>query len=165
MQDAELVKAIATGDAGALNALYARHGLALLNLLIGELRDRTQAEEALQNVMLAVWQGAASFRGDSQVRTWLIAIAKRQAGRMLRGQPQLSELNEETLSAPPEEGHSALVEALAHLPYEQQEALEMVYYRGLTIHEAATHLQIPPNTLKSRLHRARAALRKLLTEA
>ncbi len=172
--DRGLIEAMALGDVGALQDLYARHGLALLNLLIHELGERHMAEEVLQDVMMVAWQGAARFRGESQVRTWLIAIAKRQASkaRERRRLPQHMPLDndhpdtaEQTNPAAAFDHaaeQDALQQAIRQLPLEQQEALELVFFRGLSGPDAANQLGVPLNTLKSRLHRARQALRQLL---
>jgi RNA polymerase sigma-70 factor (ECF subfamily) len=77
--DLTLLRAVAKGDEGALGELYARRGPSLLIYLIGRLGDRQLAEEVLQDVMLAAWKGAARFRGQSSVRTWLLAIARHRA--------------------------------------------------------------------------------------
>lgn len=174
--DQALINAVAVGDAAALDALYQRHGVSLLNYLIGQLEDRVLAEEVLQAVMLAVWQGAASFRGDSQVTTWLFGIARRQALKAMRKRQSIRKrevnapLDDFQLPAGPGVSKTveanlrqeALSDAISTLPEDQQQALEMVFYRGLTIVEAAKRLHINENTLKSRLHRAKANLRRLL---
>lgn len=77
--DAALLQRVAGGDRDALGTLYRRHAhvvLAQIRLAVGE---PGLSEEILQDTMLAVWQGAGSFRGGSQVRSWIIAIALRQA--------------------------------------------------------------------------------------
>ena len=79
-----LLQRVAGGDRDALGALYRRHAhvvLAQIRLAVGE---PGLSEEILQDTMLAVWQGAGSFRGGSQVRSWIIAIALRQARDRLR---------------------------------------------------------------------------------
>lgn len=166
--DDALLRAVAAGDPHALHALYQRHGLALLNALLRLLHDRAQAEDVLQAVMLAVWRGAGAFRGDSSARTWLYAIARRQAFRALRRDESALPLDDDTLDTlpddVPDEPDDALQTAIARLPGDQQAALELVYYRGLALVEAAARLNVPLNTLKSRLHRAREALRRILTE-
>ena len=168
--DQSLLQAIAGKNADALRQLYARHGLHLLNYLLGQLSDRQLAEEVLQNVMLAVWNQAAKFRGDSQVRTWIFAIAKRQMLKARRQVAPLDDCLDETVFAADNPYQAAerifereiLATALGNLPIDQQEALELVFYRGLTIAEAASRLKISPNTLKSRLFRAKANLRRWL---
>lgn len=73
--DAVLLQQVANGDRDALGALYQRHARAVLaqvRLVVGE---PGLSEEILPDTMLAVWRGAGSFRGVSQVRSWIIAIA------------------------------------------------------------------------------------------
>jgi RNA polymerase sigma-70 factor (ECF subfamily) len=166
--DSHLVRAIATGDTQAMDTLYERHGLGVLNYLLGQLADRQQAEEVLQDVMLAVWKGAASFRGDSQVRTWLLGIARHRALNARQRQRTPSEpLNEDIKAEPHEtlEGDSSrmhIQRGLRQLPAEQRETLELIFYHGMSGPEAAALLGVSPGTVKSRLHRAKAALRELL---
>ncbi|MBL1137912.1 MAG: sigma-70 family RNA polymerase sigma factor [Chloroflexi bacterium] len=172
--DQGLIAAMASGDVGALHELYARHGMALLNLLIHEVGERNLAEEVLQDVMMAAWQGAGRFRGESQVRTWLVAIAKRQASKTRERcrLPEHTPLNDDRPDPADQTNpaaafdqaveQDALRQAIRQLPLEQQEALELVFFRGMSGPDAASQLGVPLNTLKSRLHRARQSLRQLL---
>ena len=94
--DLALIQAIAGGDVPALNELYTRHGANILNYLTSLLHDRPLAEEVLQDVMLAVWENAARFRGDSKVRTWLLSIARNKAiNTQRRSTPALVQMDEE----------------------------------------------------------------------
>lgn len=172
--DQGLIAAMASGDVAALHELYARHGMALLNLLIHEVGERNLAEEVLQDVMMAAWQGAGRFRGESQVRTWLVAIAKRQASKTRERcrLPEHTPLNDDRPDPADQTNpaaafdqaveQDALRQAIRQLPLEQQEALELVFFRGMSGSDAASQLGVPLNTLKSRLHRARQTLRQLL---
>lgn len=164
--DRELIQQIAQGSTGALHELYNRHGLAMLNYLITELDERPLAEEVLQDVMLAVWQQAAHFRGDSLVRTWLFGITRRQAlrARQRRRIPLHASIDDLPLADElhPEADYTDLLDAIEQLPSDQQEALDLVFYRGYSGVEAAAHLNISENTFKSRLFRARRTLRRLL---
>ena len=169
--DYDLVRAIAQGDTQALETLYTRYGVRLLAYLVGQLEDRLLAEEVLQDVMLAVWQGAGRFRGDSAVSTWLLAIARRRAisarqrhtpnhvplGDMLRS----SEANPLETVARQAEYHEIRA-AMQTLPAEQRETLELIFYHGLSGPEAAKVLGVAPGTIKSRLHRAKTLLHRVL---
>jgi RNA polymerase sigma-70 factor (ECF subfamily) len=98
--DAGLLRRVARGDQQALGELYRRHGriiLAQINLVAG---DRAVSEEILQDTMLAAWRGAGSFRGDSRVRAWLIAIARRQA-RDRRRRHRMHTVGDEVLNGQP----------------------------------------------------------------
>lgn len=172
--DRELLQAVAAGDARALDELYARHGTQILAYLIGQLGDRQLAEEVLQDVMLAAWKGARNFRGESRVRTWLLAIARHRAinARRRRVLPS-APLHEQTgaqLSGPSEiaernDERAAVQLALRLLPADQRETLELVFFHGLSGPETAEVLGVAVGTVKSRLHRAKAALRDLLRGA
>ena len=169
--DLKLLRAIASGDTHALDQLYELHGLPILSYLIGQLEDRVLAEEVLQDVMLAVWKGASGFRGDSKVRTWLLAIARHQAINARQRRKQLhTPLSEVEVYPSLEPGIESSFEkehikqALHQLPDDQRETLELIFYQELSGPEVATVLGIAPGTVKSRVHRAMATLRKVLSE-
>ena len=173
--DAGLVRAVATGDRAALATLYQRHSQVLLAQLTFLTGDRMLSEELLQDTMLAAWRGAAAFRGESKVRTWLIAIARRQARDRMR-RHRLASVDDTLLAQAPaaEPGPEQLVlgraearavaDAITDLGPAHREILGLVFGAGLTMAEAADLLDVPLNTVKSRLHAARTALTQLLTE-
>jgi RNA polymerase sigma-70 factor, ECF subfamily len=173
--DARLLRCVARGDQQALAELYQRHGrivLAQINLMAG---DRAVSEEILQDTMLAVWRGAGSFRGDSSVRSWLIAIARRQARDRLR-RHRMRTVGDDALagqpSAAPGPEHVALdraevtevAAAMRALAAPHREVLGLVFGSGLSLREAAGVLDVPVGTVKSRLAAARTALARRLDE-
>jgi RNA polymerase sigma-70 factor (ECF subfamily) len=170
--DNRLVQAVAHGDMSALETLYTRYGLRLLAYLVGQVGgDRLLAEELLQDVMLAVWKGAPQFRGESQVYTWMLAIARNRAiSARQRPGPEYEPLDETiaTDGASPFEvvlrraTQTEVQAALAQLPHDQRETLELIFYHGLSGPEAAAVMQVAPGTVKSRLHRAKAMLHGVL---
>lgn len=169
--DQVLVQAMARGDTRALDELYNRYGQRLLAYLVGLLDNRQVAEEVLQDVMLAAWRGAAGFRGESRVTTWLLGIARLQAlSARRRRYPVVMPLNENAANDDTgefrrveQEGDRAAVRAaLRELPSDQREALELIFYHELTGTEAAALLGVPEGTVKSRLNRAKTSLRRLL---
>ncbi len=167
--DHDLIQLIAHGNKDALAALYSRHGLKLLSYLTLQLNDYGKAEEVLQDVMLAVWKQAANFRGDSKVWTWMLTIARYRSISLIR-QNKPSDLPlDETIPAQEtilyenidqETLRAKLLTALDALPADQQEICELIFYLGLSAQEIAQVLSIPVGTVKSRLHRAKAALRQ-----
>jgi RNA polymerase sigma-70 factor (ECF subfamily) len=173
--DGELVRAVAAGDRAALATLYQRHSQVLLAQLALLTGDRMLSEELLQDTMLAAWRGASAFRGESKVRTWLISIARRQARDRMR-RPRLASVDDALLAQSPAaepgpEQHvlgraeaRAVADAITNLGPAHREVLGLVFGAGLTMTEAAGVLEVPLNTVKSRLHAARAALTQLLTE-
>jgi RNA polymerase sigma-70 factor (ECF subfamily) len=170
---------MANGDAHALEALYERFGGPILSFLMARLEDRQLAEEILQDVMLAAWNNAASFRGESKVFTWLLVIARNRAmnaQRSLRthAPPTLSLDDEFDVSS----GDSGLFETLEQhavsavvraairtLPAQYREILVLVFYNQLNGAEVAEVLGINIGTVKSRLHRAKESLRRALVSA
>lgn len=172
--DYALIRAIAQGDEFAMDELYARHGPGLLDYLSSRLGNRQWAEEVLQEVMLAVWQSASGFRGESRVYTWMIIIARNRAINAFQRDKSLHDkpLEDETGSIPAQSDavleHNAQLDelraALTKLSGEQQETLELVFFHGLSNLETAAVLNISSGTVKSRLFRAKAQLREWLEE-
>ncbi len=169
--DLALIEAMAGGDVAALSELYTRHGANILNYLTSLLHDRQQAEEVLQDVMLAAWEHADRFRGESKVRTWLLTIARHRAiNTQRRALPDLSALDESTFTTdttPLEKverksQQQLLQAALQQLPPFHQEILVLIFYHQLSGPEVAEVLGITVGTVKSRLHRAKEMLRRVL---
>lgn len=168
-----LVRSMAAGDTHALDTLYQDHGPAVLSFLIFKLTDRVLAEEVLQDVMLAAWKHASDFRGDSSVRTWLLVIARNRAINALRRyRPKLIDFEEvydlqggdtEPLEKIERANTASTVrDAMRRLPQAHREVLELVFYHQLSGIEVAQVLGVSAGTVKSRLHRAKEALRKAL---
>jgi RNA polymerase sigma factor (sigma-70 family) len=168
--DLILVQRIAAQDQDALQALYDHHAPGLLRYLSGRLGDTRLAEEVLQDTMLAIWQSARRFRGECRVRTWLITIARLRAINAYHRQIAPSSLNDpfddEDQRAAPRPNtlgqYLDLNAALLVLPEAQRETLELVFYHGLSLEETALVLQVATGTVKSRLHRAKNNLRRLM---
>lgn len=172
--DLELVRRCAAGQRSAFDHLVARHGGALhlfARRRCGTLRD---AEDALQEGLLAAWRGAAGFRGEASVRTWLFQVvlhACRRRARRRAGEPERHEGLEEATELPAEESATdsrvaarqearALAQALAGLPEEAREVLLLRDVEGLSGDEAAQVLGLGLAAMKSRLHRARLELKE-----
>lgn len=169
--DFELVQAMVAGDPQALEDLYIRHGSSLLIYLVGQLGQRELAEEVLQDVMLAAWQAAPRFRGESQVRTWLFSIARHRALNARRRSPApdaMQELDRLAGDSQPadlveqQDTLESIARAIRELPEEQRETVELVFFHELSGPEVAEIMGVAPGTVKSRLHRAKATLRKWL---
>lgn len=174
-EDARLLARVAGGDRTALAGLAERYGQPLFAYLSTLLGDRTTAEEALQDTLLAVWRGAGAFQGRSAVSTWLFGIARRQAyTRLRRHRPELVDDEQLADMADDAEGPESL--ALARLRADalqaavrrlrplHREVLVLAFWQGLSHAELAEILEIPRGTVKSRLSKARSALRRLLEE-
>ncbi|MCU0464432.1 MAG: sigma-70 family RNA polymerase sigma factor [Anaerolineae bacterium] len=174
--DNNLIGRIAHGDEAALEQLYRKHSHRLLGYLTQQLDDPQLAEEALQDVMVEVWKGAKRFRGESSVQTWLFSIARYRAIRMRKSRrPSAYSIDDDfSLTSDSETPFELMVsgmqsaqvkQAIAKLSLEHREVLDMVYYDERSSQETADLLGIPLGTLKSRLSRAKTALRRILQSA
>ena len=173
--DAELLRRISKGDEDAMAAFYREHGKVVLAQVLLVAGERVLAEEVVQDTMLAVWRAAASFRGRSSVRSWVIAIARRQTRDRLRGQ-RLRVVDDAFLADQPGPNPRPEVIALDRVELAEvkgairglasahRELLGLVFGSGLSLPEVAGVLEIPLGTVKSRLTAARAALVRILNE-
>ena len=171
--DAALVGRIAAGDGTALETLYGRHAQRLHGYLFRLLGDWMTAEEVLQDTLLAVWRSAGSYQGRSSVSTWLFGISRRCAYYRLRGtQPPVpAEFPDrrDPCRTPDEVaidavGGTDVADAVGRLPLHHREVVILAFVSGLPHAEIAEVLGIPVGTVKSRLHHARSALCRILTE-
>ncbi len=171
-QERALLARCAQGDQSALRDLLDRYRPRLWGYLwhqAGEDRDR--AEDLLQEVCIAIWQHAASFRGEARVATWIFRLAHNRALNARRDRDRrpeghqviLLDDEDQQLTVPHNEDlHIARLDlgtALRRLPERQREVIALLFVAGFTMAEAATVLHIPLGTVKSRLAQAREALR------
>ncbi|WP_393098010.1 RNA polymerase sigma factor SigM [Streptomyces sp. LN325] len=178
VSDAELLARHVEGDSDAFGELVRRHRDRLWAVALRTLGDREEAADAVQDALVSAYRAAHTFRGQSAVTTWLHRItvnacldrARKAASR--RTSPvddteRLEQLLEphESASAPAERNdlHRELVTALGTLPADQRAALVLVDMQGYPVAEAATLLDVPVGTVKSRCARGRARLLPLLT--
>ena len=171
--DAGLLRRIGRGDEGAMAEFYREHGRVVFAQVLLVAGERVLAEEIVQDTMLAVWRGAGSFRGESSVRSWVIAIARRQTRDRLRGQ-RLRVVDDAFLADQPGSGPGPEVIALdraelaevrgafRELTPAHREVLGLAFGSGLSLPEVAGVLEIPVGTVKSRLAAARTALNRIL---
>lgn len=174
--DASLVRRMAGGDEDALRALYAAYGRRIFAYAYRLTGSRPLAEEVVQDSLLAAWQGAGRFRGESRVLTWLLGIVHRQALNATRRKRLHSvDLERAAPVADRAPGPQARAEgldrrrvlkaALAELSLNHQAVLELVFYQELCLKEVAEVCGCPVGTVKSRLSYAKAQLRQALARA
>jgi RNA polymerase sigma-70 factor (ECF subfamily) len=173
--DGQLLRRIGQGDEDAMAAFYREHGRVVLAQVLLVTGERVLAEEIVQDTMLAIWRGASSFRGESSVRSWVIAIARRQTRDRLRGR-RLRVVDDAFLADQPSSGpgpevmvldRAELAEvtgAIRELAPPHREVLGLVFGSGLSLPEVAGVLEIPVGTVKSRLAAARTALSRILSK-
>jgi RNA polymerase sigma-70 factor (ECF subfamily) len=169
--DRDLLRAVADGDARALEHLYLEYHRRLLQFLSRVSSQREALEEAINDTFWIVWQKAREFRGGSRVSTWIMGIAWRCAMKALRRNNDSSaEAFANSIPTEPPVAESLLVEergewlerGLATLPMEQRATLELAYFVGHSCEEIAVIMACPVNTVKARMFQARIKLRNLL---
>jgi RNA polymerase sigma-70 factor (ECF subfamily) len=169
--DLELLEAWRGGDLRAGNALFQRHFAALSRFFRNKID--VGVEDLIQDTFLACVEGRDRFAGRSSFRTYLFSVARYLLyARYRRRQRDLDVTVTSVidLGASPSrplgrrEEEAALLRALRSIPIEHQIALELAYWEGMKGPEIAEVLGITANTARSRLARARAALRKALAD-
>lgn len=162
--DAELLRAHVAGDRYAFEVLFHRHHRQLYRLAKITSRNPDDAADALQEAMLSAHRGAAAFRHDSSVRSWLYRIVVNCCLDRLRRNKShpTAPLAEDVCPVPDPTGRidTALVveRALLRLPIDQRAVVVAVDMRGYSVAETARLLGVPEGTVKSRCSRARAKL-------
>ena len=172
--DRELIRRVADKDRRAFETLYQRYGPRLQRYLSRLIQRPDVVEEALDDVMLVVWQNAARFNDRSRVSTWILGIAHHKA---LKARARLAgRLSETPVSDQqvadgegPEDAtmRGELVRLLAKgleaLSPEQRVVVELTFYQERSYHEIAEITRCPVNTVKTRMFHARKRLAPLLT--
>jgi len=132
-----------------------------------------EAEDAVQETMVRAWRGIDGFEGRSAVGTWIMSIARFKA-LSARRRRQDAELDDKVAETVADEAHTPeeamlsmdrseqLRECLKQLSPEHREIVDLVYYHDKTIEEVAEIIQVPKNTVKTRMFYARKRLAQLL---
>lgn len=151
-----------------LERLIDQYGNGLLRVCLLYLKDYALAEDAVQETFLRAYKSWGSFEGRSSEKTWLTAIAINVCRNMLRSPWRRRVVGEDALqvlqSQDPELPDPTVSRAVMKLPRDQRTAVILFYVQGLKIREIADALNIPIQTVSSRLSRARQKLRVELKE-
>jgi RNA polymerase sigma-70 factor, ECF subfamily len=169
--DSELLALVAVGDTAALEVLYRRHGPWLAARLSRRCADPAVVDDALQDTFVAVWRSAGKWSGKGEPAAWIWGIAVRRLVDALRKRPPAAYPIEEPDLSPVESAeervllgveHGDLAGALGRLSPELRSVVQATVLDGLTTREAGQLLGLRPGTVKTRMMRARHALRKEL---
>src|SRR5438874_8902708 len=178
--DAELVRRALGRDEAAVRAIITANNRRLYRLARGILRNDGEAEDVVQETYLRAFTHLENFRGDSRLSTWLGRITINEAlGRFRR-----QRANVESTSLPPGVLEAQIIQfphaatsddpeksmaqreiqhVVEHAIHELPEAFRIVFItrviEGMNVEETAEILGLKPETVKTRLHRARAMLR------
>jgi RNA polymerase sigma-70 factor (ECF subfamily) len=188
--DNELVEGLRRQDEAALAELSEVYGARIFQLAFRYVKNREDAEEVVQDVLLKVFRKIEAFRGDSALSSWIYRITFNTAMSRLRHTraARLAEVPEVPVGTPAsgEAGPRAhepadwsnladetvlrqqmrerLFEAVDELPAIYRAPVILRDFKGLTTEEASSRLRVKDQTLKSRLHRGRLLLRAQLSD-
>ena len=180
-----LVERLKKGDRDAFDELIREYEKQVINIAYGMLSDHDDAIDAAQEVFVRIYKSIGTFKGQSSLKTWIYRITANICSDMLRKRQRtaqtvsiypsdedeksvLSELADDDPT--PEEAlelterQRAVREAIASLSPDFRAVITLCDIDGCSYEEAAAALSIPYGTVKSRLNRARNALRKKLSE-
>jgi RNA polymerase sigma-70 factor (ECF subfamily) len=180
--DVDLIQRILAKNSGALAELYDRYGRLVFSLAFQVVGDTTAAEDITQEVFLQVWNKAATYAIEQgKVVTWLTSVARHKAIDTLRrkgARPEGHQVDFEIGEAPDLVDPVAVEEqveltqrslvirrAIAQLPPDQQKALALAYFKGMTQQEVADATSEPLGTIKTRIRLAMIKLRQILVDA
>lgn len=164
-----LVERAAAGDGLAFEAMVRRHTDAVWQVARANLRDDFAAEEVVQDTFLKAHRALGSFRGESSVRTWLLAICQRTCiDRSRRKRATLVSLDEARRARAREEQPElalAIVQSMERLSPDERRAFTLVDVLGYSREEAAQIVGVPASTMRSRVAKARLRLMDALDGA
>lgn len=179
VDDAILLRQIASGQESAVEALYDRYNRLVFSVALAVVGDRSVAEEVTLDVFVHVWRGAKTYDpARAKVSTWLVAIARHHAIDVLRWQSARLDskslfledmpLQDDPNPSDPEEQAELSMErkvvqgAMAELPSDQRQALFLAFFKGYSHQQIAEVLHQPLGTVKTRIRLAMQKLRTIL---
>lgn len=176
----ELVRAAAKGNTLAFEELVRLHEKKVYALALRMCGNSEDAADVAQEAFLSAWRGLPSFRGEAGFSTWLYRLTSNAAIDQLRkGKRQREEASLDDGDLPldvpdrqpgPQEAaesaelQRAVADGLRELSEDHRQILLLREYQGLSYDEIAQALEVDLGTVKSRISRARRALRKILLE-
>jgi RNA polymerase sigma-70 factor (ECF subfamily) len=174
--DEQVVDRVRAGDTAAFELLMRRHNQRLYRTVRSILRDDAETEDTLQESYMSAFTHLDQFRGQARFSTWLTRIAVHEAFHRRKRNARVTDLDDvvSTLASPgpgPEAGTAdrelrrLLEVSIDRLPDDFRTVFVLRDVEGLSTAEAAESLEIPEETVKTRLHRARRQLQQHLNRA
>jgi RNA polymerase sigma-70 factor (ECF subfamily) len=173
LSDEEIVEQFQAGNhEEAFRNLVEIHGKTVYNIALFTVNDETLAEDATQDAFIKIYRNLGKFKGQSKLSTWMYRIVKNVCYDYLKKRRPISLDDSEAGTDPaadessPEEvvmsswQHEELRNAVQRLPAKQRLAITLYYFQDKSYEETAAIMGQPLNTVKSHLHRAKAALAK-----
>jgi len=188
-QDRQLIARLRARDETAVHELAERYGSRIFQLALRHMKNREDAEEVTQDVLMKVYRKVGAFRGDAALSSWIYRITFNTAMSRLRNtrmaraaeqerdramaaeaaldQPRTPRQTADWSQIPDElmlrtQLRHAVAEAIRELPEIYRAPVMLRDIEGLSTEEASSRLNLKDQTLKSRLHRGRLMLRERL---
>jgi RNA polymerase sigma-70 factor (ECF subfamily) len=177
--DADILEAVRKGDhREALSLCTRRHGRSVGRLCMALLGTSSEADDALQDTLLAAHAAFGSYRGEGSLRSWLFSIARRRCARALERRVTQSKLEGQATDEALDSSRSAAVDTLvdarrraeaarallARVRPTEREALLLRYEAGLSYREVGEACGVDEAAARKRVSRALARLRELVKE-
>jgi RNA polymerase sigma-70 factor (ECF subfamily) len=171
--DGELIRRVGSGDRNAFDVLYRRYARPVFGLALRRLGDRGRAEDAVQETFASVWRAAGSYKPErGPGAPWLYAVARNAIvdnGRSKREPPVDAPDEVAAEEGPAERAEAGWVawrvhRALAELPENERNVIELAYWGGRSQSEIADLLGIPLGTVKTRTRTGLARLAAVLED-
>jgi RNA polymerase sigma-70 factor (ECF subfamily) len=173
VSDGELIRRVGSGDRSAFDALYRRYARPVFGLALRRLGDRGRAEDAVQETFASVWRAAGSYKPErGPGAPWLYAVARNAIvdnGRARREPPVDAPDEVAGDEGPAERAESGWIawrvhRALAELPENERQVIELAYWGGRSQSEIADLLGIPLGTVKTRTRTGLSRLAAVLED-
>ena len=174
MSDATLIARVRGGDQASMATLYDRYSGIVYATALRVLGDTAAAEDVLQEIFMQLWRNPAAFDSSrGNLAAWLGVSARHRAIDVLRKRRPETDVEDVVIASShdlrSEAERNTIVAkvrtALAEMPAEQRQCMEMAYFEGLTHSEIATKTGEPLGTVKTRIRSALMQLRKRLGES
>jgi RNA polymerase sigma-70 factor (ECF subfamily) len=172
--DVEIIGRIRNGDVEAFRHIVERYQGAVFSMGLRFLRNREAAEDYAQEVFLRIFRSLSTYRGEARFYSWLMRVAYHMAIDVAGSRKRDASLGDIDLvdrSRTPEEQllyrqtAAAVRGAVAELPPHHAVCLDLYFFFDLRYEEISTMTGFPLNTIKSHIRRAKARLRKTLSDS
>jgi RNA polymerase sigma-70 factor (ECF subfamily) len=176
--DVELLRSISEGDRYAFSRFYDQYSKLLFSIAFHILNDQKEAEDVLQEVFVLIWDKAGTYHSRlGKPSSWAVALTRNKAIDYIRANQRRSKLAEQAAtemsvnspgsataneSVRGRENAELIGSAVADLPEDQRQAIEMAFFSGLTQNEISETLKEPLGTIKARIRRGMLKLRDRL---
>ena len=171
IDDGQLLARIQRGDEQAMAVLYDRYSRVVYSVALRVLRDAASAEDVLQEIFMQIWRHPDSFTATrGSFGGWLSVVARNRSIDKLRQRRHTVDVDdvvvESQMGVTPHFDRDRLAQqarsALTRVSADQQQAIQMAFFEGLTHTEIAERTGIPLGTVKTRIRSAIASLRKAM---